>query len=142
MPLALVDTNILVYRFDSRYPGKQKVATEVLRRGLVDDNVRIPHQAVVEFVRVITRRPKGRSPLLPAEEARREAEDLLSQFEILYPNEGVVRNALRGAATYQLPWWDAHLWAYAECYGLEEILSEDLQHGRFYGRVRITNPFL
>jgi predicted nucleic acid-binding protein len=26
--------------------------------------------------------------------------------------------------------------------GLEEILSEDFQHGRCYGTVRVTNPFL
>jgi hypothetical protein len=34
------------------------------------------------------------------------------------------------------------MWAYAERYGLPEILSEDFQHGRRYGGVRATNPFL
>jgi predicted nucleic acid-binding protein len=48
---------------------------------------------------------------------------------------------LRGAATYQLPWFDAHLWAYAERFGIPEILSEDFQDGRRYGAVRIVNPF-
>jgi predicted nucleic acid-binding protein len=28
------------------------------------------------------------------------------------------------------------------CYGLEEILSEDFQHGRLYGSVRAVNPFI
>ena len=67
---------------------------------------------------------------------------MLTVFEILYPNEAVVRTALRGAALYQLPWYDAHLWAYAEHYGLSEIVSENLAHGRRYGTVRIVNPFL
>ncbi len=49
--------------------------------------------------------------------------------------------ALRGAAAYQLPWWDAHLWAYAEVYGLETLVSEDFQDGRLYGSVRAVNPF-
>jgi predicted nucleic acid-binding protein len=37
---ALVDTNILVYRFDNRFPSKKKIATEVLRRGIVEGSVR------------------------------------------------------------------------------------------------------
>ena len=41
----------------------------------------------------------------------------------------------------QLKWFDAHLWAYAEHYGLAEILTEDLQHDRLYGMVRVVNPF-
>ena len=71
-----------------------------------------------------------------------EAEELLSQFVILYPNEALVRTALRGAAAYQLSWYDAHMWAYAEHYGLTELLSEDFEHGRLYGTVRAVNPFL
>ena len=47
-----------------------------------------------------------------------------------------------GCAAYQLSWFDAHLWAYAEHYGLQEILTEDLQHDRLYGTVRAVNPFI
>ena len=43
---ALIDTNILVYRFDTRFAGKQKIATEILRRGILEDSVRLPHQAI------------------------------------------------------------------------------------------------
>ena len=32
--------------------------------------------------------------------------------------------------------------AYAEHYGLEQIISEDFQHERLYGSVRATDPFL
>jgi predicted nucleic acid-binding protein len=49
--------------------------------------------------------------------------------------------ALRGAAAYQLSWFDAHLWAYAEHYGLNLLYSEDFQHDRLYGSVRVVNPF-
>jgi predicted nucleic acid-binding protein len=139
---ALVDTNVLVYRFDPRFPAKQKIATDLLRRGLRTDSLRVPHQAVIEFVAAVTRRTPSGEPLLSPAEAWREAEELLAQFEVLYPTEGLVRTALRGAAAYQLSWFDAHLWAYAEHYGLEEILSEDFQHDRLYGTVRAVNPFL
>ena len=54
----------------------------------------------------------------------------------------IVRLALRGAAAYGLSWFDAHIWAYAEHFGLPELWSEDFQHDRLYGRVRVVNPLL
>jgi predicted nucleic acid-binding protein len=138
---ALVDTNVLVYRFDGRFPAKQEIATDVLRRGIVEANLRVPHQAVVEFYAAVSRPLPGGGALLEPADAWRETEELLSQFDILYPVDAQVRTALRGVAAYQLSWFDAHLWAYAEHYGLEEILSEDFQDDRLYGTVRIVNPF-
>jgi predicted nucleic acid-binding protein len=131
-----------VYRFDSRFPQKQRIATELLARGISDDTVRVPHQAILEFVAAVTRPTASGPPLLPPADARREAEEMLAQFEVLYPTESLVRMALRGAAAYQLAWFDAHLWAYAEHYGLPELVSEDFQHDRVYGTVRAMNPFV
>ncbi len=139
---ALVDSNVLVYRYDPRFPDKQEVATSLLRRGLADDHVRIPHQAIVEFVAAVSRPLVHGHPLLSAEDARREAEEILREFVVLYPTASLVRTAIRGWATYQLGWFDAHLWAYAEEYGLSELISEDFQHERFYGTVRAINPFV
>ena len=138
----LVDTSLLVYRVDPRFPAKQAIATRVLREGIERGACHIPHQALLEFVAVVTQPQKGAPPLLSEADAWREAEDLLAIGTVLYPTEAVVRTALRGAAVYRLSWFDAHLWAYAECFGLSEIYSEDFQHGRLYGTVRAINPFL
>ncbi|HKO95003.1 MAG TPA: PIN domain-containing protein [Polyangiaceae bacterium] len=138
---ALVDANILVYRFDPRDARKQRIAEALLRDGIRNDSIRLPHQAVIEFVAAATRQLAGQALLTP-EDARREAEELLSMFEVLYPNEALVRTALRGAAAYNLSWFDAHLWAYAEHFGMEVLYSEDFQHDRLYGSVRVVNPFI
>jgi predicted nucleic acid-binding protein len=140
----LVDTNVLVYRFDPRHPVKQRIATEVLRAGLIGGDLVLPHQAVVEFVAAVTRpRPDlGNRPLVPLERAILEAEAHIAAFPVVFPTQEVLRTALRGVSAYQLSWFDAHLWAYAEVYGIPEILSEDFEHGRHYGRVRVTDPFL
>ena len=140
--VSLVDTNVLVYRFDSRYPDKQETASILLRDGLKNDSVRIPHQALVEFLAVVTRTRAGGESLLSPDDARRETEELLTQFTVLFPNAVLFRTALRGMAAYKLPWFDAHLWAYAEYFGIGQLVSEDFEHGRMYGSVRITNPFL
>ncbi len=139
---ALVDTNILVYRFDPRFPNKQRVSTDLLREGIQQDSIRVSHQAILEFVAAVSRPRRPGASLLAPEDARREAEEFLHQFVVLYPNEEVLRLALRGAAAYQLPWFDAHMWAYAEHHGLETLLSEDFQHGRVYGTVQAVNPFV
>jgi predicted nucleic acid-binding protein len=140
----LVDTNVLVYRHDPRFPDKQAIATRLLRQGIQKDDVRLAHQSIIEFVAAVTR-PIGKGAraksLLSQEEAVQEAEELIAQFTVVYPSEDVLRTALRGMGAYQLSWFDAHLWAYAECNGIEELLSEDFQHTRLYGRVRVRNPF-
>jgi predicted nucleic acid-binding protein len=103
--------------------------------------VRIPHQAIIEFVAAVTRSIRGHAILKQAD-ALWEAEELLKQFTVLYPNEAILRDAVRGCAAYQLSWFDAQIWSYAEHYGLPEILTEDFQHDRMYGTVRVVNPFI
>ena len=49
--------------------------------------MRIPHQAVLEFMAVVTRVRIGAEPLLT-----RETEELLDQFRILYPDTWSAKN--------------------------------------------------
>lgn len=147
---ALVDANVLVYAYDPRDPKKKRAAEYLLGEGVRYGRLVLAHQTLLEFVAATTRPLKddpqregsGGRPLLSRQDAYREVEEMLQQFVILYPNEGVVRAAMRGAATYGLPWVDAHLWGYAEHYGLTEIYSEDFEHDRLYGEVRVVNPFV
>ncbi len=66
---------------------------------------------------------------------------MTATVDVMYPTAEVLRTAHRGAVTYQLSWSDAHMWAYAEHYGLARIVSEDFQHERIYGTVRAHDPF-
>jgi predicted nucleic acid-binding protein len=139
----LFDTNILVYRYDPRDPRKQAIASELLREKLEQGEAMIAQQCLVEFVAATTRKlrnSEGRE-LLDSVEAAYEAEELCRQFYVLYPREGQFYTALRGWRTYGLSWFDAHLWSFAEHYQIERLYSEDFQHDRIYGSVRVLNPF-
>jgi predicted nucleic acid-binding protein len=141
---SLVDTNILVYRCDHRFPAKRQVAMQLLRDGVGSGQLVLAHQAVIEFVAATTR-PRadlGGDSLLERHDAALLADELLREFVVLYPDRSVVRTALDGAARHQLSWYDAHMWAYAEVNGLDEILTEDFAHGHHYGSVRAHDPFL
>lgn len=141
---SLVDTNVLVYRFDPRDPAKQRRATALLEEGIAARSIVVAHQSLLEFVAAVTRpqRALGGGPLLAMPEALLEAENLMAQLDVLYPSRDVLVTAMRGTAAYGLAWFDAQIWAVAEVYGLGELLSEDFQHGRHYGGVRAVNPFV
>ncbi len=76
-----------------------------------------------------------RYAIRPGDEIAREAAG------DVYPTEATVRTALRGAAAYQLSRFDAHLWAYAEQFGLDRLLSEDFEHDRMHETVLAVDPF-
>jgi hypothetical protein len=71
------------------FPDKQSIATETLRRGILEDSLRVPHQAIVEFIAAVTRPIRGHI-ILKRTDALREAEEFLKQFAVLYPNEAIV----------------------------------------------------
>lgn len=140
----LIDTNVLVYAVDGRSRAKQAIAAEILRRGADTGELIVPHQALIELVAVVSR-PRADlagAPLVEREAACILAEDLMRSFPVLYPDEAILTTAFHGVSTYGLSWFDAHLWAYAEANGIPEILSEDFEHGRHYGSVRVVDPFL
>lgn len=62
--MPLVDTNVLVYRFEARFPRKQRIATEVLRSGLENGSAVLFHQTILEFVAASTRTRGNGTPLL------------------------------------------------------------------------------
>ena len=96
---ALVDTNILVYRFDARTPAKQARAIELIDRRIDEESLRIAYQSVIEFYAAVTKAFGGRKPLLDSVDARHETEELLFEFDVVFPTESIVRTALRGVAT-------------------------------------------
>jgi len=71
----LVDTNLLVYCFRFSRTGKRAAARELLRPGAEEKGIHIPHQALIEFVSVVTRPRSGRSPFLSQEEATYKRRD-------------------------------------------------------------------
>jgi predicted nucleic acid-binding protein len=64
---------------------------------------------------------------------------LPAKLPMLTQGEGSLKGGNEVKLRHENP--DAFLLVYAEHYGLEEIVSEDFEHGRLYGRVRGKNPF-
>ena len=72
------------------------MATDLLRTGIANDSIRVPHQALLEFVAAATKPlTRGGSSIRSPDDARRQMEDMLTQYEVLYPDEEEVRIAIR-----------------------------------------------
>jgi predicted nucleic acid-binding protein len=134
----LVDTNILVYAYDRSERAKQVRARDILdwleSRGLGT----VSTQILGEFFWTVTRRLQ--EPL-SLREAYVELERHLRSWRTLEITRVIVLEAGRGCVRYQMPFWDAQIWATAKLNQIPQVLSEDFQHGRTIEGVEFVNPF-
>jgi predicted nucleic acid-binding protein len=131
-----IDTNVLVYLFDSDSAAKQSRAQAALQRALERGSVVISTQVLQEFFVTVTR--KLARPL-PAREAEVALRGLMA-LSVIQVDAELILAAAVSSRRDRISFWDALILAAASAAGCEEVLSEDLQHGQSFGRVRIANP--
>jgi predicted nucleic acid-binding protein len=131
------DTNVLVYLFDADSPDKQARAREALGEHLAGGAVVVSTQVLQEFFVTVTR--KLARPL-PADEAERALQRLM-ELAVVQVDPDQILAAAASSRRDRISFWDALILTAAAVAGCEEVLSEDLQHGRSFGRVRVVNPF-
>ena len=132
-----LDTNILVYAYDSHYPQKQAMAGSILKSGIEQDTAVLSVQVMGEFFVVVTGRIK--SPLTPDQAS--EIIDILQTMMVVEIDMDIVKRAIDTHQRYRISYWDSLIVAAAETAGCETILSEDLNHGQTYNGVLVKDPF-
>ena len=132
---SFVDTNVLVYVFDDDSPRKQETARRILDEEA--DRVVLSTQVLGEFYATVTR--KLAKPLTPSRAI--DAVDALSALPVRGLGPETVRAAVRRSASSRLSYWDALIIETALDAAATVLLTEDLQHGQTFGRLRVLNPF-
>lgn len=135
----LVDTNVLIYAFDSRDPRENEVASRLLLDLSDQGRLVLGAQVLNEFYSVGTRPKRG--PGLDHRRAVSILQNWIGTTPILPVNSLTTRTAFEGVELHGLSWWDALLWATARLYRVPTLLSEDYQHGRTIDGVQYLNPF-
>jgi predicted nucleic acid-binding protein len=135
----LVDTNILVYAYDRSEHRKQGRALEVLDQLAQVDSGVLSTQVLGEFFRVVTRKIPAPMSL---EEARQHLHEYVRSWNVVSVTPDIVLESARAAAEYQLPYYDAQIWATAGAYRISTVLTEDFSHGIRLEGVQFLNPFL
>jgi predicted nucleic acid-binding protein len=133
-----VDTNVLVYAFDSSAGQKHERARALLDRLWDSDSGCLSVQVLQEFFVVITRKVPRPLPARKATERMHE----LSAWHVFCPDADDVVAAARLHESQGLSFWDALIVHAASELGCEALWSEDLQSDRAIRGVRVRNPFL
>ncbi len=134
----LVDTNVLIYSYDTVTTFKRQRALDVLTGLDAGRAGAVSAQVLGEFYHVATRRMASR--LSPAE-AERTINRFLRSWVVYDISGWAVGEAVQASSHYQMSYWDALIWATAKLNRVPTVLSEDFQHGRLLEGVRFVNPF-
>jgi predicted nucleic acid-binding protein len=131
------DTNILLYQYDASAPHKQFIADELVKRLLADGSLVISTQVMMEFYQVATRKY---SQSITADRLHR----LMAEFAACNPivvTPELIMDAVAIHRRHSFSWWDSTIIAAALEAEVDVLYSEDLQDGRDFDGLRITNPF-
>jgi predicted nucleic acid-binding protein len=132
-----VDTNVLVYAYDSSAGVKRDIARQILTELWESGKGVLSVQVLQEFLVTITN--KVRRPLGLAE-ARETIADLLKWEVVANDGESILR-AIAVHERHKLSFWDAMIIQVALKAGATTLLTEDLGDGVMIEGLRITNPF-
>lgn len=132
-----LDTNILVYAYDTTDRRKQGVARDLLRRALSGEAM-ISVQVLSEFASTLLQKV---TPLVEPAEVLRLL-DALGPIHTVVPDGPMVSRAVEVKSTYKVHFYDAMILAAAERGGCRKVWSEDLNSGQIYFGIVVENPFL
>jgi len=131
-----VDTNVFVYRHDDSVPAKQSRAEQWIAFLARSRAGRLSYQVLQELYATLTRPRVNFDPA----EARRIVQ-LLSAWQPLSIEIGILKRAWQVQERHALSWWDALIVAAAQAGECSVLLTEDLQAGQVFDSVRVVNPF-
>jgi len=133
-----VDTNVLLYAFDSADAAKQQRAREWLAVCWQRRCGRLSSQVLHELYANARKRFAN---AISAGDARAEVRRY-QQWKPWMVDQPTVETAWAVESRYQVNYWDALMVAAAQHMGCQFLLTEDLQHGQQFEQLRIVNPFL
>lgn len=132
-----VDTNVLVYLYDSGHPSKSRAAADLLAGLWREQSGRTSVQVLNELYVTLTRK-------LTRKMNPDQAWDIVEALLAWNPQTNDRELLTRGRQIeqrYRLSWWDSLVVAAAQLQDCSLLLTEDLQPGMTFGSVRVINPF-
>jgi predicted nucleic acid-binding protein len=136
--ITFFDSNIFIYAFDNSEPVKKTIAIERIEKARSAGSVVLSTQVLHEFYSICTRKLK---PALSHEQAS-SAVTYLCDFVIMGSNSTTVKTSLELVSQHQISWWDSLILEAAIRANADVLVSENGQHQRQFGKLRIENPFI
>lgn len=136
---SFLDTNIIVYAFGHTFAEKKDIARRLIADGASNKRAIISYQVVQEFLNVALR---GFRVAIVRSDLESFVLNALFPMMAVHSNPSLFIEALRMQEGTQLSWYDSLIVAAALQGECKILYSEDLQHGRRFGDLVVTNPFL
>lgn len=136
--LEFVDTNVLVYAYDTSAGSKRTRASDLLARLWSNRSGSLSIQVLQEFYVAVTR--KIPRPL--AHPDARSVIEQLAHWRVHAPGSMDVLRAIDLQTLHRLSFWDAMILQSAASLECARLWSEDMSHGQSYCGVSVENPFL
>ncbi|MFY0696648.1 MAG: PIN domain-containing protein [Balneola sp.] len=134
-----LDTNIIVYAYESEDLNKQKIAKELIIKGVSNNTASISYQVIQEFVNVATK--KFKSPIKWSD-CQLFIDRSLALIWDVNPHKELIYSAINIAERWKYSFYDSLIIAAALEAGCSTLYSEDLQHNQKIYSVQIINPFV
>jgi predicted nucleic acid-binding protein len=135
--VTFVDTNILVYSHDTHEEVKHRAAENLLTQLWASGLGVLSTQVLQEFYSAATR--KLQPPMTPPQ-ARQVVHDY-SDWCLVDTDPLLIISASRLSEQHSINFWDALIVEAALRADADELVTEDLQHGRRFGKLTVHNPF-
>jgi predicted nucleic acid-binding protein len=131
-----VDTNVLIYAFDSADAKKQQAAAQWRAELWRSRRGRISFQVLQEFyVNVARKWPAAR------DDARAEVRNLLTWLPVAM-DDALLERSWKIQDRYKLSFWDAAIVAAAKTSSCRYLLTEDLQAEQDLDGIMVIDPFV
>lgn len=133
-----LDTNVIVYSFDTSQPEKKERAQVLIGAALQTGQGMISSQVIQEFLNVATR--KFATPLR-MEDCETYLKMVLGPLCEVYPDQALYEASLQLEQETGYSFYDSLILAGALLGRCEILYSEDFQAGQQIHSLRIVNPF-
>jgi predicted nucleic acid-binding protein len=138
--LALIDTNIFGYVFDSGEPEKQKIAKDLLSRCWKGETqYAVSVQNLAEFAVIVTEKVARPLPLTTVQEFIKNINAFHGWRKVGYSGETIM-DAVKIRSVHAIHFWDALIIATMLEHGITSVYSED-RHLTKVPLVNVINPF-
>lgn len=131
-----IDTNILLYGYDTGAGGKRETSLTIIERGWTElgtlaISVQVLQEFYVNFIR------SGQS-----HETTFQIIEDLSLWPVINNTLERFGQGLELSRRYQTSLWDGMILSAAKFSGAKTLITEDLNPGQEYDGIRVINPFI
>lgn len=134
----LIDTNILVYAYDSSEGKKHEVANELLKKIWQEGGGVVCLQNLMEFFVVITRKVKT-----PVTISQAKIEDFLSSenWLVIDRDDDTFLSAIDLVANHEVPFWDSMIASCMKENEITQIVTENKKDFEKAPDIKVSSPF-